>query len=115
MAQRHIYPSWLPPTRQQREALLRIRRGQTVVLLWMAGFLPAGWAVMWLARSAMILIPLTILWIACGVALARRVADTPCPRCGADFCTKAGMPYMYALFNSRCEACGLTLHGHPQG
>jgi hypothetical protein len=110
MAQRRIYPSWLPPTAEQRETLLRIRRSQTLVILWMVALLPAGWAVMWLARSVMTLIPLTILWIAGGVALARRVTETPCPRCSAAFCTLAGMPYMYALFNSRCEACGLTLH-----
>jgi hypothetical protein len=110
MAQRRIYPSWLPPTAEQRETLLRIRRSQTLVILWMVALLPAGWAVMWLARSVMTLIPLTILWIAGGVALARRVKETPCPRCSAAFCTRAGMPYMYALFNSRCEACGLTLH-----
>jgi hypothetical protein len=113
MAQRRTYPSWLPPTAGQRAELLRIRRSQTVVLLWMAAFLPAGWAVMWLARSTVMLVPLTILWIGLGIVLARRVTEIPCPRCGAAFCTKAGMPYMYALFNSRCEACGLTLHAHP--
>ena len=113
MEQRRIYPSWLPPTAEQRAELLRIRRSQTLVILWMVAFLPAGWAVMWLARSIVTLIPLTILWIACGIALARRVTEIPCPRCRADFCMKAGMPYMYALFSSRCEGCGLTLHTPP--
>jgi hypothetical protein len=115
MAQRRIYPSWLPATSDQRDALLRIRRSQTLVILWMAAFLPAGWVVIWLARSLMTLLPLTILWIAAGIALARRVTESPCPRCRAPFCTRAGMPYLYALFNSRCEACGLTLHARTEG
>jgi hypothetical protein len=113
MAQRRAYPSWLPPTAEQRAELLRIRRSQTAVLLWMVAFIPAGWVVMLLARSTVMLVPLTILWIGIGIVLARRVREISCPRCGSDFCTKAGMPYMYALFNSRCEACGLTLHTPP--
>jgi predicted RNA-binding Zn-ribbon protein involved in translation (DUF1610 family) len=110
MAQRRIYPAWLPPTPDQRAALMRIRRRQTLILLWMAAFLPAGWLVIALTRSNVMLVPLTILWIGSGISLARRVTETRCPRCGATFCQKAGMPYLYALFNNRCESCGLTLY-----
>jgi predicted RNA-binding Zn-ribbon protein involved in translation (DUF1610 family) len=114
MGQRRIYPSWLPPTAEQRKGLLRIRRSQTVAMLWMVAFIPAGWVVMLLARSSVMLVPLTILWISVGVALARHITEFPCPRCGAAFCVKTGMPYMYALFNGRCEACGLSLHSRLQ-
>lgn len=76
----------------------------------MVAFIPAGWVVILLTRSSAMLLPLTILWIALGVAMARRVTDKRCPRCGGNFCTKAEMPYFYGLFNRRCEACGLTLY-----
>jgi Na+/proline symporter len=110
MAQRRIYPAWLPPTADQRAALIRIRRRQTLVLLWMIAFLPAGWFILALTPSNVILVPLTILWIGFGVSLARRLTQTACPRCDSSFCQKAGMPYLYALFNNRCESCGLTLY-----
>jgi len=110
MAQQRIYPAWLPPTTAQRAALLRIRRRQSLALLWMVAFIPAGWLVIALTRSIVMLLPLTILWISHGISLARRLIETPCPRCAGNFCAKAAMPYLYALFNNRCESCGLTLY-----
>jgi Na+/proline symporter len=110
MAQRRIYPAWLPPTTDQRAALMRIRRRQTLALFWMIALLPAGWLILALSPPNVILVPLTIVWIGFGIALARRLTQTPCPRCAATFCQKEGMPYLYALFNNRCESCGLTLY-----
>jgi hypothetical protein len=110
MTPQRIYPAWLPPTTDQRIALLRIRRRQSLVLLWMVAYIPAGWLVIALTRSIVMLLPLTILWISAGISLAQRVTQTPCPRCAGNFCAKAAMPYLYALFNNRCESCGLTLH-----
>ncbi len=113
MAQQRIYPAWLPPTSAQRTALLRIRRRQSLVLLWMVAFIPAGWFIIAFTHSIVMLLPLTILWITSGVSLAQRVTQAQCPRCASNFCTKAAMPYLYALFNNRCESCGLTLHPRP--
>jgi hypothetical protein len=109
MAQWRIYPAWLPPTTEQRTALTRIRRRQTLVLIWMAAFIPAGWLIIALTRSNVMLVPLTLLWIGFGISLARRLTQIPCPRCAATFCQKTGMPYLYVLLNNRCESCGLTL------
>jgi hypothetical protein len=110
MAQRRIYPAWLPATTDQRMALMRIRSRQTLVLLWMAGLIPAGCMIIALSPSNVVLVPLTLLWIGIGIWLAHRLSQTRCPRCAATFCQKADMPYLYALFNNRCESCGLTLY-----
>jgi hypothetical protein len=105
-----IYPAWLPPTPDQRVALERIRRMQTQVILWFAAFLPAGWIVALVTRSDTAFVPLTVVWIAAGGLLARRITEFRCPRCAARFCANSGMPFVYALFNRRCQDCGLTLN-----
>ncbi len=109
MATRRYFPRWLPPTVEQRAALGNIRRRQTVVMLWWIALIPAGWMVIILTRSDAMLAPLTIFWVAFGVEFARRLASVRCPRCGGSFCEKPGMPYIYGMFNNRCESCGLTL------
>jgi hypothetical protein len=110
---RRIYPRWLPPTPTQRAELLQMRRTQRNVLTWLIAFIPAGWAVIAITRSDVMLVPFSVLWIAAGMALARRVTDRRCPRCGESFCAKSGMPYWYGLLNKRCESCGLTLLPEP--
>ena len=109
MPPRRNYPSWLPPNPGEREALTRLRRRQAGVIGWLVGLLPAGWIVLALTPSEVLLAPLTILWIAIGVGLAQRVTDSPCPRCQERFCAKRELPYWYGLFNHRCESCGLSL------
>jgi hypothetical protein len=109
MSARRAYPSWLPPNPRERDMLLKIRRMQTLVIIWFAGFFPAGWIVILATRSNSTFVPLTVLWIGVGVWLARRVTANRCPRCGENFCEKSQLPYWYGLFNSRCESCGLSL------
>jgi hypothetical protein len=109
-----IYPGWLPPTPDQRAALERIRRMQKEVILWFAAFLPAGWIVALATRDDSAFVPLTVFWITAGAILARRVIEMHCPRCGATFCAKSGLPYIYGLFNRRCEGCGLTLNSSSE-
>jgi hypothetical protein len=82
---------------------------QTMVMVWLVAFIPAGWVAIVLTRSDVMLVPLTVLWISAGVLLARRVTAIRCPRCDANFCEKSRQPYWYGLFNHRCENCGLTL------
>lgn len=89
---RRIYPRWLPPTPTQRAELLQMRRTQRNVLTWLIAFIPAGWAVIAITRSDVMLVPFSVLWIAAGMALARRVTDRRCPRCGESFCAKSGLP-----------------------
>jgi hypothetical protein len=115
MPPRRIYPRWRPPTPAQRVALRQIRRMQRHVMIWLVAFIPAGWVVIALTSSDAILVPFTLLWIAAGIALARRVTAIRCPRCAANFCEKSRLPYWYGLFNRRCENCGLTLFSddHP--
>jgi hypothetical protein len=114
MPSKRIYPRWLPPTPAQRTILRQIRRKQTMVMVWLVAFIPAGWIAIVLTRSDVMLVPLTVLWISAGVLLARRVTAIRCPRCDANFCEKSQLPYWYGLFNNRCENCGLTLisEGH---
>jgi hypothetical protein len=109
MPPRRVYPSWLPPNPREREGLLKIRREQTFVLLWMAGLIPAGWLMMLLVKSDDILLPLMAAWIVAGVLMAHRAAASKCPRCGGNFCETRGMPYWYGLFTRRCENCGVSL------
>jgi hypothetical protein len=106
---RRIYPRWLPPTQAQRIALLQIRRMQRKAMIWLVAFIPAGWVVIALTRSDVMLVPFSVLWIAAGIALARRVTERRCPRCAESFCEKSEMPYWYGLLNHRCQSCGLTL------
>jgi hypothetical protein len=117
MPPRRIYPRWLPPTPAQRIVLLQIRRMQRNVMIWLVAFIPAGWVVIALTQSDVMLVPFSVLWIAAGIALARRVTESRCPRCAESFCEKSKMPYWYGLLNHRCESCGLTLSpddGSPQ-
>jgi hypothetical protein len=72
--------------------------------------IPAGWAILIMAPSTMVLIPLTVIWIGLGLSMARGLALSPCPRCGSAFCDAPGMPYWYALFASDCQKCGLSTH-----
>ena len=106
---RRIYPRWLPPTPAQRIALLQIRRMQRNVMIWLVAFIPAGWVVIALTRSDVMLVPFSVLWLAAGIALARRVTEMRCPRCAESFCEKSEMPYWYGLLNHHCQSCGLTL------
>jgi hypothetical protein len=106
---RRVYPSWLPPTPSERAALIRVRRQQLVVIGWLIALLPAGWAILAVTRSEVMLAPLTIFWIVMGISLAQRVTDTLCPRCHERLCQKRELPYWYGLFNQRCDACGLSL------
>ena len=89
--------------------MLKIRRGQNLTLLWMAGLIPAGWAAMLAAKSIDVFLPLTATWIAVGILMARRVVSFKCPRCGDKFCETRGMPYWYGLFTRQCENCGVGL------
>jgi hypothetical protein len=104
-----VYPSWLPPNPRERDALLRIRRWQTLTLLWMAGLLPAGWLAMLFADSSDLFVPLTAAWIVAGVLMGRRVTALKCPRCAANFSDLGAMPYWHGLFTRRCANCGVSL------
>jgi hypothetical protein len=92
-----------------------MRRKQTIAMGWLASFIQASWIVIALTSSDLIFVPLTVLWIAAGVILARRLTESRCPRCKASFFEKTQMPYFYVLFNHRCENCGLTLSCEDQG
>jgi len=109
MPPRRVYPSWLPPTPREHDELLKLRRLQVTALGWMVAFLPAGWVLILITRSADFVVPLTVLWLAVGVYIAGRVTASRCPRCGERFSEKAEMPYWYGIFNRRCENCGLSL------
>jgi hypothetical protein len=109
MPSRRIYPRWLPPTPAQRVELLRIRRAQKNALIWLIAFIPAGWVVIAITQSDVMLVPFTVLWLTAGIALARRVTDSRCPRCDGNFCAKPRSPYWNGLLNHRCDNCGLTL------
>lgn len=78
-------------------------------MIWLVAFIPAGWVVIALTRSDVMLVPFTVFWITAGIILARRVTARRCPRCEANFCAQSQLPYWYGLFNNRCENCGLTL------
>ena len=110
MPPRRVYPSWLPPNPGERIGLVKIRRMQALVMIWLMAFIPAGWIVILLTRSDVMFVPLTVLWIGAGLSFARRVTASRCPRCGERFCEKSGLPYWYGLFNSRCDGCGLSLN-----
>lgn len=109
MPRRRVYPSWLPLNPREREGLLRIRRWQTLALLWMAGLIPAGWLTMLFAGSADLFAPLTAGWLVVGILMSRRVTSFTCPRCGDNFCDVSAMPYWHGLFTRRCESCGVSL------
>jgi hypothetical protein len=109
MPPRRVYPSWLPPNPREREALTQLRRRQAGVIGWLVALLPAGWGILAMTRSDVMLAPLTIFWIVLGVGFAQRVTDSPCPRCRERFCARRELPYWYGLFNHRCESCGLSL------
>lgn len=94
---------------------MQIRRMQRHVMIWLVAFIPTGWIVIALTSSDAMLVPFTLLWIAAGIALARRVSAIRCPRCAANFCEQSRLPYWYGLSNRSCENCGLTLFSddHP--
>ena len=104
-----VYPSWLPPTPNEREGLRLIRYRQWVVIAWLVALSPVGWTAAALTHSDSVFVPITIFWIFVGIWLAQRVSEMPCPRCKRKFCERASMPFWYGLFNRECERCGLTL------
>ena len=113
-APRRIYPSWLPPNPRERTALVGLRRRQNLVIVWLMGLLPAGWIATMVTHSDALFVPITVVWIVVGLMLAQRVAIIACPRCGKEFCAGQELPYWNALFNRRCDNCGLTLDpGRP--
>ena len=112
MPPRRVYPSWLPPNPREREGLLKIRRWQRMTLLWMAGFIPAGWLTMLFAGSADLFVPFTAGWVAAGILMGRRVVSLKCPRCGQNFSDVNAMPYWHGLFGNHCENCGVSLKPH---
>jgi hypothetical protein len=113
MPTRRVFASWLPPTPSERVQLLKLRRMQRLVLLWMIALIPAGWIVVLFAPTDRLFVPFTIAWIAAGLWFAGLVSTRPCPRCSAKFCEKHELPYWYGLFNSKCENCGLSLQSSP--
>jgi hypothetical protein len=88
---------------------MRLRRKQSLVLLWTAGMIPAGWALLILGAENSSLAIFTLAWLATALWFARRLNSVLCPRCGAGFCANHDLPYWYGLFNQRCENCGLTI------
>jgi hypothetical protein len=109
MPPRRVYPSWLPANPRERRELIKIRRRQILTFAWIVGFLPAGWILILITKTADFVVPLTVLWLVVGISVAYRVTVSRCPRCGEGFCGKTARPYWYALFTRRCEACGLSL------
>jgi hypothetical protein len=113
MPARRVYASWLPPSPGERVQLLRLKRMQRLVILWMTGLIPAGWVFVLFAPTDVLFVPFAIAWIAAGLWFAGLVSTTRCPRCSANFCEKHELPYWYGLFNSKCENCGLSLDSSP--
>lgn len=106
---RRYFPSWLPATASERQGLLRIRRHQIGVIVFLAALAPVGWVMIWLTGSDTFLVPLTLLWLTIGVTLAQRVAMGRCPRCGERFCQKPDLPFWFGLLARNCDHCGLGL------
>ena len=80
-----------------------------MVIAWLIAMLPAGWIILAVTASGVLIAALTIFWIALGVALAKQVTEQRCPRCHDWFCLRREPPYWYGLFNHCCESCGLSL------
>ena len=110
MQPRRHYPSWLPPNPRERTALVQLNRWQNLVIIWLAGLLPAGWISAIATDSSDLFVPITIFWIVVGIILARHVTSIPCPRCTDKFCARQEPPYWNALLNRRCDSCGLALN-----
>jgi hypothetical protein len=103
------YPSWLPPTPREREALIRLRRHQIGVVIFLGLLAPLGWLAVWITDSDTFLVPLTLAWLLLGVMLTQRIGAVICPRCGERFCRKPDLPFWFCLLLRRCDHCGLTL------